>query len=180
MLVGIPKHWRFAPLFMSLQTVNNHLARTSTGHLAKCSADCCDLYVPTSVTLSAGPGCPYSLGLGTYSLTQNDPNAPGKCNHYHASTPSGSCVYASSTYTLTATGLQGAGLITTVAVGANGSLNVSAAFEWSTGPSSLHRATWSATVAGPRPCGGTGATTMFLISSTGGLPFTPALQCAVS
>ncbi len=42
MLIGIPSHWRFAPLLMgSLQTVSNHLARTSTGHLAKC-IDCPD------------------------------------------------------------------------------------------------------------------------------------------
>lgn len=60
MLIGIPSHWRFAPLLMgSLQTVSNHLARTSTGHLAKCPCG------PPACTLS------YTLSTGVISWTSS-------------------------------------------------------------------------------------------------------------
>lgn len=98
MLIGIPSHWRFAPLLMgSLQTVSNHLARTSTGHLAKCAdatpgnCECTESSVirtrrdvsvvvggtfsPQACNLCAGgpvtpASCSYSTSpLGTYTVS---------------------------------------------------------------------------------------------------------------
>lgn len=102
MLIGIPKHWRFAPLLMSLQTVSNHLARTSTGHLAKCgdlnpgNCECIEssavrlrrdisavvggTFATQACNVCSGPpvtpaSCAYSTSpLGTYTVSCDDLN----------------------------------------------------------------------------------------------------------